>query len=149
MITRPLADRMRPESFADVFGDEKLFSENGIPCFLHISFAYCPESSKSSFFIASSFVLHTEETVSLKMLFSLFSSSITFMLPSDARKNVFPFSVRGISVSSRFPGKSPEKISSPDILFPKESYMAVFILITRMYFTTFFCFAEVKNQCKV
>ena len=30
MITRPLADRMRPESFADVFGDEKLFSENGI-----------------------------------------------------------------------------------------------------------------------
>ncbi len=30
MITRPLADRIRPESFADVFGDEKLFSENGI-----------------------------------------------------------------------------------------------------------------------
>ena len=30
MITRPLADRMRPETFADVFGDEKLFSEGGI-----------------------------------------------------------------------------------------------------------------------
>lgn len=30
MITRPLADRMRPETFADVFGDEKLFSDGGI-----------------------------------------------------------------------------------------------------------------------
>ena len=30
MVTRPLADRMRPETFADVFGDEKLFSEGGI-----------------------------------------------------------------------------------------------------------------------
>ena len=30
MITRPLADRMRPETFADVFGDEKLFSDCGI-----------------------------------------------------------------------------------------------------------------------
>ena len=30
MITGPLADRMRPESFAHVYGDAKLFSENGI-----------------------------------------------------------------------------------------------------------------------
>ena len=30
MITRPLADRMRPETFADVVGDEKLFSDGGI-----------------------------------------------------------------------------------------------------------------------
>ena len=30
MITRPLADRMRPKSFSEVFGDEKLFSENGV-----------------------------------------------------------------------------------------------------------------------
>ena len=30
MITRPLADRMRPETFADVLGDEKLFSDGGI-----------------------------------------------------------------------------------------------------------------------
>lgn len=30
MITRPLADRMRPQSFSDVFGDGKLFAENGI-----------------------------------------------------------------------------------------------------------------------
>ncbi|MCI6971013.1 MAG: replication-associated recombination protein A [Eubacteriales bacterium] len=29
-MTRPLADRMRPETFADVFGDEKLFSDGGI-----------------------------------------------------------------------------------------------------------------------
>ena len=30
MITRPLADRMRPETFADVVGDEELFSDGGI-----------------------------------------------------------------------------------------------------------------------
>ena len=30
MIKRPLADRIRPETFSDVRGDEKLFGENGI-----------------------------------------------------------------------------------------------------------------------
>lgn len=30
MITRPLADRMRPTSFENVYGDEKLFGENGV-----------------------------------------------------------------------------------------------------------------------
>ena len=30
MITGPLADRMRPEDFAHVYGDRKLFGENGI-----------------------------------------------------------------------------------------------------------------------
>ena len=30
MITGPLADRMRPESFAHVYGEAKLFGENGI-----------------------------------------------------------------------------------------------------------------------
>lgn len=30
MIVRPLADRIRPESFNDVYGDEKLFGGNGI-----------------------------------------------------------------------------------------------------------------------
>ena len=30
MLSQPLADKIRPETFADMVGDPKLFGENGI-----------------------------------------------------------------------------------------------------------------------